>query len=191
VGSIFRINNGTPTTAILNVDPMGLGNGGADQFGIPNVAPGCDPVNHNFIGSSSPAYFNVSCFTLPTVSSSSPLASQCANFTGKGVPAPPPGAVYCANLLGNSGRNRIIGPRLVNLDFSLLKNNYIPKISEVFNIQFRAEFFNILNHSNFVPPEPINGGSIFNGDGSAGSPGTIDNLATQPRDVQFALKIVW
>jgi len=191
VGSIFRINNGTPTTAILNGDPMGLGNGGADQFGIPNVAPGCDPVNHNFIGSSSPAYFNVSCFTLPTVSSSSPLASQCANFTGKGVPAPPTGAVYCANLLGNSGRNRIIGPRLVNLDFSLLKNNYIPKISEVFNIQFRAEFFNILNHSNFVPPEPINGGSIFNGDGSAGSPGTIDNLATQPRDVQFALKIVW
>jgi len=83
VGSIFRINNGTPTTAILNGDPMGLGERRRRPVRDSERSSGCDPVNHNFIGSSSPAYFNVSCFTLPTVSSSSPLASQCANFTGK------------------------------------------------------------------------------------------------------------
>ncbi len=47
VGGIFKINSGLPTTVIFNGDPMGLGNGGADQFGIPNRISGCDPVNHN------------------------------------------------------------------------------------------------------------------------------------------------
>jgi hypothetical protein len=43
----------------------------------------------------------------------------------------------------NAGRNSVIGPGL--FDFSLFKNNYFPKISESFNVQFRVEFFNILN----------------------------------------------
>jgi len=33
---------------------------------------------------------------------------------------------------------------LFNVDFSVFKNNRIPKISESANLQFRAEFFNIL-----------------------------------------------
>jgi hypothetical protein len=189
VGSIFKINSGVPTTAIINGDPAGLGNGGADQFGIPNLIPGCDPVNHNYIGGTNPSYINVNCYTLPTVSASSPLASECATFSGA---APPPaGQVYCANLLGNAGRNTIVGPKLVNLDFSATKNTPIHRISETFNVQFRAEIFNILNHSNFVPPEPIYGAGIFDGTGAALANGYMDNLATQPRDVQFALKVIW
>jgi len=50
---------GIPTTAIINGDPAGLGNGGADQFGIPDRIPGCDPVNHNYIGGTSPSYINL------------------------------------------------------------------------------------------------------------------------------------
>ena len=38
----------------------------------------------------------------------------------------------------------MIGPGLSNLDFSVFKNNHVRKISENFNVQFRAEFFNIL-----------------------------------------------
>ena len=46
---------------------------------------------------------------------------------------------------------------LSNLDFSLFKNNCIKRISENFNVQFRAEFFNILNRTNFaVPVSPTN-----------------------------------
>jgi len=196
VGGIVKINTGVPTTAIINGDPAGLGNGGADQFGIPNLVPGCDPVNHNYIGGTSPSYINVNCFTLPTVSVSSPLASQCATFPfdpahGHPVVPAPAGQVYCANLLGNAGRNSVIGPKLVNVDFSATKNNPIRRISETFNVQFRAEIFNILNHSNFVPPEPIYGAGIFDATGAALANGYMDNLATQPRDVQFALKVIW
>jgi hypothetical protein len=170
---------------------MGLNNGGADQFGIPNLVAGCDPVNHNYIGGPSPSYLNESCFTLPTVSASSPTAANCGTFAGAATPAPS-GQVYCANLLGNAGRNSIIGPKLINLDFSATKNNPIRRISETFNIQFRAEIFNILNHSNFAPFEPTNGGGVFNPDGSdGGGNGALDNLSTGPRDVQFALKFIW
>ena len=189
LGGIFKVNSGVPTTVIVNGDPAGLGNGGADQFGIPNLIPGCDPVNHNYIGGTSPSYINVNCYALPTVSASSPLASECGTFSGA---APPPtGQVYCANLLGNAGRNSIVGPKLVNLDFSATKNIPIRRVSETFDVQFRAEIFNILNRSNFVPPEPIYGAGIFDATGAPLANGYMDNLATQPRDVQFALKMIW
>ena len=138
----------------------------------------------------SPSHINVSCFTLPTISASSPFASQCAGFPDAADPAPA-GQVYWANLLGNAGRNTIIGPKLVNLDFSVTKNFPIRRISETFNVQFRAEIFNILNHSNFVPPEPLTGASVFDQGGAPLNNGFLDNLSTQPRDVQFALKIIW
>ncbi|HEY2646144.1 MAG TPA: TonB-dependent receptor, partial [Candidatus Acidoferrales bacterium] len=189
IGGILKVNTGVPTTVIVNGDPAGLGNGGADQFGIPNLIPGCDPINHNYIGGTSPTYINVKCYTLPTVSATSPLASQCGNLPG--APAPPTGQVYCANLLGNAGRNSIVGPMLVNLDFSATKNTPIHRISETFNVQFRAEIFNILNRSNFVPPEPLNGAGIFDQTGAPLATGFMDTLATQPRDVQFALKMIW
>ena len=57
-----------------------------------------------------------------------------------------------ATRLGNAGRNNLIGPGLSNFDFSVVKNNHIQRISESFNIQFRAEFFNLLNHANFSSP---------------------------------------
>ena len=100
----------------------------------------------------------------------------------------------CSNLLGNAGRNSIVGPSLVNVDFSLYKNFAVKKISEAFSVQFRAEFFNILNHANFAPPLPFFGASsaqIFNADGSAANTGGLSATTTQPRDIQFALKVIW
>jgi hypothetical protein len=187
VGSIFKINTGVPTTAIINGDPMGLQNGGADQFGIPDLIPGCDPVNHNYIGGTSPSYINVSCFTLPK--SNPAIAAQCQTFGSDATTPGIPGT--CANLLGNAGRNTIIGPKLVNVDVSATKNFPITRISEAFNVQFRAEIFNVFNHTNFAPPEPLNGAGIFDQTGAVIANGEMDNLATQPRDVQFALKVIW
>jgi hypothetical protein len=77
------------------------------------------------------------------------------------------------------------------MDFSATKNFPIHRISETFNVQFRTEIFNILNHSNFIPPEPLAGASLFDQTGAPLNNGFLDNLATQPRDVQFALKIIW
>jgi hypothetical protein len=186
LGGIVKYNSGVPTTPVIGGDPMGLGNGGADQFGIPNYVAGCNPINSGSVDS----YVNQNCYTLPTVPAS--FASQCGPFP-KAATAAPSGTVYCANLLGNAGRNSITGPKLVNVDFSVVKNTAIKKISESFNVQFRAEIFNIFNRSNFLPPEPVNntaGSQVFDPAGPA-TAGGIDSLATSPRDVQLALKVIW
>ena len=194
LGGIFTVNSGVPTTPIIADDPLGLGNTGADQFGLPNIVAGCNPVNSNW-KQSNLTYINTNCFTLPTAPAS--MASQCGGFPGAAMPAPA-GQVYCANLLGNVSRNSIYGPRLVNLDFSILKNFPVKRISEVFNIQFRAEMFNILNTVSFVPPQPGSGdgnSAIFQADGtpSGGSVGQLQEYATgtPSREIQFALKFVW
>jgi hypothetical protein len=185
MGGIIKYNSGVPTTPIIGGDPMGLGNGGADQFGIPDYVAGCNPVNSGSVD----AYVNQSCYTLPK--STPAIAAQCQTFGSTSKKAGIPGT--CANLLGNAGRNSITGPKLVNVDFSMVKNTSIRRISETFNVQFRAEIFNIFNHSNFLPPEPVNGTSgsqVFKQSG-APSAGGIDSLATPPRDVQLALKLIW
>lgn len=194
LGGILTINNGVPSTPIINDDPLGLGNSGADQFGLPNIVPGCNPVNSNFKASNL-QYLNTNCFTLPTVPASASFASQCAPFPAAATPAPA-GQVYCSNLLGNVSRNSIYGPRLINLDFSILKNFPVKRISEVFNIQFRAEMFNVLNRVSFVPPQPGSGddeSAIFGADGSPTGGGQIQGYATTTpsREIQFALKFVW
>jgi len=71
------------------------------------------------------------------------------------------------------------------------KNNYVKRISEHFNVQFRVEVFNILNHTNFNPPTANL--QVFNGDGSTGglTPGLLDTTSTTSRQVQFAVKVIW
>jgi hypothetical protein len=196
LGGIVKYNSGVPTTPVIANDPLGLGNGGSDQFGIPNYVSGCNPVNSGSISN----YVNQSCYSLPQATSA--IASQCQPFgfvppfynKDGSVNAGSSGvAGTCANLLGNAGRNSITGPKLVNFDFSVVKNTAVKKISESFNVQFRAEIFNIFNRSNFLPPEPVNnsaGSQVFDTDGTP-TAGGIDALAGQARDVQLALKIIW
>ena len=192
MGSILKMNNGIPTTPVIGGDPLGVQNSGSDPFSIPNLVPGCDPVNHNYksgLNGVALGYLDPKCFALPQATQD--IASQCAPFTGTATQKFPG---TCANLLGNAGRNSIIGPPLVNLDFSLIRNFAVKKISEAFNVQFRAEFFNILNHANFLPPLPIQGGAasaMFNQNGTPSGGGGLTNLATQPRDIQFAVKVIF
>ena len=62
---------------------------------------------------------------------------------------PPPGQ-------NGSGRNLVQGPNFWNLDSGLLKNF---DVTERFKLQFRAEFFNVLNHPNFENPRNATSGS--------------------------------
>jgi hypothetical protein len=90
------------------------------------------------------------------------------------------------NLLGNAGRNVLIGPGLLNLDFSLIKET---KINERLNLEFRAEAFNIINHANFN--SPIDNSTLFNADGTpTNTPGLIDSVAPG-REIQFGLKLAF
>ena len=108
-----------------------------------------------------------------------------------GATAPPPsGQTYCTNLHGNLGRNTVIGPGLSKLDFSVFKNNHVKRISEEFNVQFRAEIFNILNRANFL--SPTDNFNVFDGNGSrVDSAGLLDSTQTPGRQIQFALKMIW
>jgi len=94
------------------------------------------------------------------------------------------------NKWGNLGRNTLIGPGVSKLDISIFKNNHIRRISENFNAQFRAEFFNILNHANFA--SPTSNSTVFDQSGNPiSSAGLITSTQTTSRQIQFALKLIW
>ena len=80
------------------------------------------------------------------------------------------------------------------VNFSIFKNTRVPRISEAFNIQFRAEFFNILNHTNFLSPGFLNSGgqnnSIYDFDGSALTT-ALNQTSTSSRQIQFGLKLIF
>ena len=85
---------------------------------------------------------------------------------------------------GNLGRGTLIGPGLADVDLSLFKNT---GITEKTNLQFRAEFFNILNRSNFGPPNT----TVFSGTAVSPSAGLITTTATFPRQIQLGLKLIF
>ena len=93
--------------------------------------------------------------------------------------------------LGDAGRNVLIGPGLVNVDTSLFKNNRISRISDTFNIQFRAEMFNIVNHANFATPLPASSQLFTVNLALIPSAGNLTATATTSRQMQFAIKIIW
>jgi hypothetical protein len=78
------------------------------------------------------------------------------------------------------------------VDFSTFKNF---ALSERFRLQFRAEFFNLLNHTNYGSPNQ----TTFTNTGTAAAPvytpsgtaGLITTLATTPRQIQFGLKLMF
>jgi hypothetical protein len=203
LGGIFTYNSGTPTTPINQGDPLNLGNGGADQFGPVVQLPGCNPVNSSIGTAAKPSWINPACFTEPymprSFASSLPAAYACNSPVSIANTPAPLVNEGCLNLAPfNIGKNSITGPHFVNLDFSIHKDFPITRITEQFKIQFRAEFFDIANHANFVPPQPNSGDSnsgILNPNGSvAKGLGFISQYANpqEPsREIQLALKVNW
>jgi hypothetical protein len=182
LGGVYKASTGQPFTPIFGGDPLGTK---LEENSEPlDRVAGCNAVNGNFKNSPSgvPLYLNVNCFTVPTASAS--IAAACIQFTQTTTPN------SCANLFGNSGRNIVIGPGLSKLDFSVFKNNRVRSISENFNIQFRAEFFNILNRANFS--SPTDNLQVLNQDGSSvSSASLLTSTQTTSRQIQFALKLIW
>ena len=96
-------------------------------------------------------------------------------------------AAFGPSALGTEGdarRRYFHGPGINNWDFALLKNTMI---TERFNLQFRAEFFNIFNHTQFLGPSGVTG---FGPTGAATSSsfGVVAGAA-QPRIGQLSLKL--
>jgi hypothetical protein len=153
-----------PQTVCIDQDVVGLASGGA-------VCERPDVVsNPNNISQQTAAeYFNVNAFVLQN-----------------------PGT------FGNSGRNNVRGPGVNNVDLSLFKDFALPHIkgiggSESPRLQFRAEFFNAINHTQFASINtsfvPLNVATGSNADPS--SPFGSVSSTRSPRQVQFALKLIF
>jgi Carboxypeptidase regulatory-like domain/TonB dependent receptor len=105
-------------------------------------------------------YFNASCFTTPPVIG--------ADGIGTGF--------------GNSGTGIVDGPGQANVDVSLSRTIQVKWPSEGTSLQFRAEFYNALNHPQFANPDTNFTSPAF---------GVISSTAVNPRVIQLALKLAF
>lgn len=115
------------------------------------------------------------------------------NFHGKVIQGRPaqyfnPNAfiVPVTGTYGNLGRNTLTGPGISELDLSLRKNT---ELTQKLNLQFRAEFFNILNRTNFGTPNTV----VYASNTTTPSPtaGLITTTSTTSRQIQFGAKLLF
>jgi hypothetical protein len=111
------------------------------------------------------------------------------------VPCPGNAAVTCG-VLGNVTRGFLRAPGLGNWDLSVVKDTKLGFLGEQGSVQFRAEFFNILNRANFgFPSTSTYSGSPSdvgaNSEAPSSSAGRITTTSTTSRQIQLALKIIF
>ena len=142
----------------------------------PNYVPGCNPASGTF------AWAGVQ-YTAGT-------PERWFNPNCFSVPA--------VGTLGNTGRNIGRGPGYFSADFGLLKDT---AITERVHAQFRAEFFNLFNHTNFAVPANTGvfiagaaGQCLASGVGCGlpnSTAGAITDTVGTARQIQFGLKVVF
>jgi Carboxypeptidase regulatory-like domain len=188
VSGIFSARSGSPFSISDGFDQAGLDNNVASTR--PDVTPGCNPyVRKKVLGPTGiiePEWLNTS--------DNNAVNDSCFTLEPVGT-------------LGNAGRDTLFGPRFLNLDFALLKST---KITERLQMQFRAEFFNLPNRTDFGAPNAslftsVAGGCAAGahtclsaaGGGDAGSTagstyGFIAGTApNSQREIQFAIKLLF
>ncbi len=112
-----------------------------------------------------------------------------ASFSKSYFPNNPP-----TGRVGTSGRNQYYGPGLQNYNFTLAKSFPLP--NERVRLQFRADFFNLFNHTNFSNPEGNQSNANFGkitatvGSATATAVGTTAGLVGGgPRVIQLSLRV--
>jgi hypothetical protein len=154
--AIFAIQNGFPFSPQLGYNPPG--NGDSRNPIRPNVNPA---FTGNLYPHAVSEWFNPNAFSPPTVT---------VGATTYGT-------------YGNAKRDSLVGPGLAELDFSAVKDTHI---TERLNLQFRAEFFNIPNHTNFLTPNEVTYSSATQLSPTAG---VITATSTTSRQIQFGAKL--
>lgn len=168
ISGITRFATGLPITVVETDDQSLLGTAFGGPIPIssdtPNLVAPVKTVNPRDIGA---------CPGLPTAS----LLYFCpGSFQGSAL-----------GLEGTANRRFFHGPGVNNWDFAVLKNT---QLTERFNLQFRAELFNIWNHTQFIAPGAI-GLSSFdpNSHVSTTSSFGVITAAAPPRIGQLSLKL--
>jgi hypothetical protein len=80
-------------------------------------------------------------------------------------------------VIGNASRNPVRGPAYRDLDLALVKHTHL---GEMADLEFRAEVFDVTNTPAFAQPNGSFGSAAF---------GSITATTTDPRVVQFALRV--
>ncbi len=168
VSQILNVSSGMPVNILAGFDNTGLG--AAISAARPNFsfAAGCSP--NRKVDSTAIAH----------------VAPGAIQWFDPGCYSPNP-----YGTLGNVPRNSIDGPGIIQLDATVKKGT---KITETLNMEFRAEFFNIINHPMFsAPAAGIFTGYKFGTDIIERNPGAgqITSTSRRPRQIQFAVKFVF
>ena len=182
LSGIVRATSGFPFTPALR-DNRSRSQVGNNEIGLdrPDLVPGVD------VGSLTSGVSR-GCDFIPA---GTPVGTPNLWFDPCAFTLPP------AGFLGNAGRNILRGPRLGNLDFTIAKNTALGFLGESGRMEFRAEFFNILNHPNFATPEIGLADSpqealVFAGETRLTTVGNLNGrTATGSRELQFALKLLF
>jgi hypothetical protein len=188
---IFKAKDGPPFTVTWGTggDPSGILSNDDWSYTDRLTSGGCSSITNpgNYIN-----YVKTQCFQIPQAPNMAFWTANCVQNSKVPLTMVFPN---CFNIRGNAGRNIGNGPGLVGLDFSVFKNNYIPRISELFNAQFRLDMFNVINHPNFAPPGVGTGTAIpvdvFDSSGNPTNPGTLLSTTTSARQIQLALKLIF
>jgi hypothetical protein len=161
--NISTLTSGSPFTVYSGIQQSGFGSSGADrpdQVGTPTLSTG-RTVREDYFGRSAD---NPSFFDIPI-----------------GVPG---GTGPNQGRLGTLGRDTFRGPAYKDFDVALIKDTSFGRrgSSETATLQFRAEFFNVLNLVNFGLPANVVRGTGF---------GVISKTAGTSRQLQFSLKLIY
>ena len=193
MNSIVTLQGATPYTVldgVLSGDDISLTSEFADRwdfFGNPNDFRAIPAGITFFSADSNPACAAKA--STPDLLAS--LQTYGCYAMGNSVMIPP-----AVGTFGTMGRNLFRGPRFYDWDFSLVKDT---RLTERVRLQFRAEFFNILNHPQFASPASS---TLFNEDpsvsGFGASNATPDVAAANPvigtggpRNIQLGLKFIF
>ena len=179
-GGILTAQSGSPFTVVLAGSPAAS----AAAFGNPERP---DLVGNPLKGGTVAA--NPTCQAPAEVRTPESWFNQCAFAE---PPAEPFGPAF-----GTEGRNILTGPGYTNLDFSLAK--IIPLRAESHRLQFRGEFFNLLNHPNFdIPNHTFNLAACAQNSNlicPAGNFGTVLSANAYgdkpPRQIQLSVKYIF
>jgi hypothetical protein len=200
MGSIVSLQTGLPFTPILasNRSNSGNLNTGADRVDINTQGIAQGTVLANAEGGDYVAAANFIPYNSRTVITGNP--NQWFNpsmfHMQPMVPCPNNAALICGSL-GDASRGILRGPGLADWDFSLVKDTAARQLGKQGSVEFRAEFFNILNHTNFGMPSSA---TVFSGATSAlgayqqaplAGVGQVTTTATTSRQIQFALKLIF
>lgn len=162
--SISTISSGLPFTIYSGVQQTGAGSNGVDrpnQISEPHLST-ARKVREDYFGQGTN---NASFFSIPI------------NLPGGTGPN--------KGFFGLLGRNTFRGPAYYDFDFSLIKDTPVGRRAgggELFDVQFRSEFFNLFNIVNMALPANTIKGSGF---------GQISKTAGTSRQIQFSVKILF